>query len=112
MNDGTRVLDHIDYNGYCYVYERRPGKNGEICLATKDPTKYCNGFYSQVKNPLIKNQYMSHLFEKWKVLYHNLSFGESMFGIEVRIDECHSKEQKELVSLMEYDSPIIGESLD
>lgn len=46
MTDGTRVLDHIDYKGYCYVYERRPGKNGEICLATKDPTKYCNGFYS------------------------------------------------------------------
>ena len=47
MLDGdTRILDHIDYEGYRYCYEKRPGKNGEICLATKDPKKYCNGFYS------------------------------------------------------------------
>lgn len=46
MNDGTKILDHIDYNGYRYVYEYRPGTNGDICLATKDPKKYCNGFYS------------------------------------------------------------------
>ena len=46
MSSETRVLDHIDYNGYRYCYEKRLGKNGEICLATKDPKKYCNGFYS------------------------------------------------------------------
>jgi hypothetical protein len=45
MNEGTSVLDHIDYNGYRYVYERRLAKNGEICLGTKDPKKYCNGFF-------------------------------------------------------------------
>ena len=46
MNDGTRILDHIDYEGYRYIYKKQPGKNGDICLATKDPKKYCNGFYS------------------------------------------------------------------
>ncbi len=46
MNDGTKILDHIDYKGHRYVYEYRPGKKGDICLATKDPKRYCNGFYS------------------------------------------------------------------
>ena len=46
MNDNTTLIDYIDYEGYIYVYQRRPGKNGDICLATKDPKKYCNGFYS------------------------------------------------------------------
>ena len=36
----------IDYNGYRYWYEQKLGKHGvDICLATKDPNKYCNGFY-------------------------------------------------------------------
>jgi hypothetical protein len=46
MNDGTKILDHIDYEGNRYVYEKRLAKNGEICLATKNPQQYCNGFYS------------------------------------------------------------------
>jgi hypothetical protein len=45
MSEGTKILDHIDYEGYRYVYEYRPGKKGDICLATKDPKRYCNGFY-------------------------------------------------------------------
>ncbi len=28
-----------------YFYEHKSAKNGDICLATKDPTKYCNGIY-------------------------------------------------------------------
>jgi len=36
----------IDYNGYRYWYEQRTGKNRvDICLATKNPDEYCNGFY-------------------------------------------------------------------
>lgn len=36
----------IDYNGYRYWYEHKLAKHGvDICLATKDPNKYCNGFY-------------------------------------------------------------------
>ena len=37
---------YIDYNGRRYYYEYGPAKHREsICLATKDPKKYCNGFY-------------------------------------------------------------------
>jgi hypothetical protein len=36
----------IKYKGYSYYYEYRVAKDGEICLGTKDPEKYCNGFYS------------------------------------------------------------------
>ncbi len=46
MNDDTTLIDYINYEGHIYIYQRRPGKNGDICLATKDPKKYCNGFYS------------------------------------------------------------------
>ncbi len=36
----------IDYEGYRYYYEHKPAKHRvDICLATKDPEKYCNGFY-------------------------------------------------------------------
>lgn len=36
----------INYKGYTYWYEQRPAKNREdMCLATTDPEKYCNGFY-------------------------------------------------------------------
>jgi len=45
LDEGTIILDHIDYEGYRYCYEYRMGKEGDICLATKDPKKYCNGFY-------------------------------------------------------------------
>ncbi len=37
---------YIDFEGYRYWYEYKLAKNRiDICLATKDPTKYCNGFY-------------------------------------------------------------------
>jgi hypothetical protein len=36
----------IVYKGYKYWYEKRSGKHGaDICLATKNPKEYCNGFY-------------------------------------------------------------------
>jgi hypothetical protein len=36
----------IDYKGYRYWYEKKLAKHRtDICLATKDPNKYCNGFY-------------------------------------------------------------------
>lgn len=36
----------IKYKGYTYYYEYRNAKHKEdICLATKDPNLYCNGFY-------------------------------------------------------------------
>lgn len=41
-----KELKFIDYKGYRYWYEQRPAKHRvDICLATKDPEKYCNGFY-------------------------------------------------------------------
>jgi len=42
----TPKIDSIFYEGTQYFYEERLAKNGEKCLATKDPKKYCNGFYS------------------------------------------------------------------
>ena len=42
----------IVYEGKEYHYEYRLAKDGEKCLATKDPKKYCNGFYSySIKDP-------------------------------------------------------------
>lgn len=38
--------NYIDYEGYRYWYEHRPGRRGDICLATQDPTMYCNGLYA------------------------------------------------------------------
>lgn len=39
-------LKSIVYKGYRYWYEHRPAKHRvDTCLATKDPEKYCNGFY-------------------------------------------------------------------
>lgn len=36
----------VDYEGFRYWYEYRQGKHrADICLATEDPKKYCNGFY-------------------------------------------------------------------
>jgi hypothetical protein len=36
----------IKYEGYTYQYEYRAAKHGiDICLATQDPEKYCNGFF-------------------------------------------------------------------
>lgn len=41
-----KELKFIDYKGYRYWYEHKPAKHRvDICLATTDPEKYCNGFY-------------------------------------------------------------------
>jgi hypothetical protein len=38
--------DAILYNGTLYWYEKRLAKNGDVCLATKNPKEYCNGLFS------------------------------------------------------------------
>lgn len=39
-------LPFIDHNGYRYWYEPAPARNRkDFCLATRDPQRYCNGFY-------------------------------------------------------------------
>jgi hypothetical protein len=39
-------MKFIEYKGYKYWYEYKLAKDRvDICLATKDPKKYCNGFY-------------------------------------------------------------------
>jgi hypothetical protein len=39
-------LEYIDYEGYRYWYEYKGAKDRvDMCLATKDPKRYCNGFY-------------------------------------------------------------------
>lgn len=36
----------IEYNSYTYWYEYRLAKHRiDLCLATKDPQKYCNGWF-------------------------------------------------------------------
>ena len=45
---GTR----IESNNLYYDYEYRIAYNGEICLSTKNPESYCNGFHSfSTKDP-------------------------------------------------------------
>lgn len=45
-DDMENELEYIDYKGYRYWYEFKLAKDRvDICLATKDPKKYCNGFY-------------------------------------------------------------------
>lgn len=42
----NNTQEHIEYKGYKYWYEYRLAKHRvDICLATQDPSKYCNGFY-------------------------------------------------------------------
>ena len=39
-------MKKIEYKGFTYYYEYKLAKNRvDICLATKDPERYCNGFY-------------------------------------------------------------------
>ena len=36
----------VEMNGYRYEYEYKLAKNRiDICLATKEPENYCNGYY-------------------------------------------------------------------
>lgn len=40
------ALPFIDYRGFRYWYDHRSAKDRiDICLATTNPTQYCNGFY-------------------------------------------------------------------
>jgi hypothetical protein len=36
----------INYKGNEIKYVEKLANDGEVCLATKEPDKYCNGFYT------------------------------------------------------------------
>lgn len=39
-------LEHIEHEGYTYWYEHKVARHRvDLCLATKDPKRYCNGYY-------------------------------------------------------------------
>ena len=39
-------MERIIFNGYWYLYEYKLAKNRkDICLATENPKKYCNGYF-------------------------------------------------------------------
>ena len=38
-------MPKIVYDNKEYEYEHKLASNGDLCLATKDPDKYCNGVY-------------------------------------------------------------------
>jgi len=40
-----KTTGRIEHDGFTYWYERRLAKEGELCLSTTDPEKYCNGPY-------------------------------------------------------------------
>ena len=35
----------IDYKGFRYWYKHKLAEDKDICLATTDPEKFCNGFF-------------------------------------------------------------------
>lgn len=39
-------MNSIVYENTKYWYKRQLAKNGDTCLATKDPKRYCNGTYA------------------------------------------------------------------
>jgi hypothetical protein len=39
-------METINYKGHDYYYEYRLAKGRELCLATKDPQEYCNGWFA------------------------------------------------------------------
>jgi hypothetical protein len=48
MNTDTKVKEenYIDFEGHRYWYEHRLARHRiDICLATTDPKKFCNGIY-------------------------------------------------------------------
>lgn len=44
--DAKTKFRFVDFEGCRYWYEYRLANKGEICLATEDPEKYCNGVYA------------------------------------------------------------------
>jgi hypothetical protein len=46
MNNIPNNFGTIVFDGIKYTYIKALAKNGDRCLATKDPLKYCNGVYS------------------------------------------------------------------
>ncbi len=72
-------MEKIEYEGHTYWYEHKVAKDRQdLCLATKDPKKYCNGWYlystkdpgdgrcfviTKTNNPELKrlyNEYLAH----------------------------------------------------
>lgn len=52
-------MTHIIHNNTKYFYEHKPAKNGDICLATKNPQQYCNGIYKySTKDPGSPKQFV------------------------------------------------------
>ncbi len=46
MKNKTNATPYIMYEGYKYWYEYQLARDRkDICLATTDPKKYCNGLY-------------------------------------------------------------------
>lgn len=42
----NKDLKHIEYDGYIYWFEHKLARNRiDLCLATKDPQTYCNGYF-------------------------------------------------------------------
>jgi len=37
---------YVDHDGIRYWYVYRLAEDGDVCLGTTDPTKYCNGVYA------------------------------------------------------------------
>ena len=39
-------MEQIEHDGYTYWYEHKLARHKrDLCLATEDPKKYCNGWY-------------------------------------------------------------------
>ena len=52
-------MNYIIQNSIKYYYEHKQAKHGDICLATKDPTTYCNGIYKySIKDPGSAKQFV------------------------------------------------------
>lgn len=46
ITKNNMVEKYIDYKGFRYWYKYGPARDRvDYCLATKDPEKYCNGFF-------------------------------------------------------------------
>lgn len=42
----SEKIEQIEHEGYLYWYQHKLARNRvDFCLATKDPKRYCNGYY-------------------------------------------------------------------